>query len=109
MNLLPKRAGGQMGFVIFMANRAIRIAGAVTAVAVGLYASASDAQSPYGAARNDVRQYLDRLVGSYPGKIDGYDNNFLILKNGMRFPISDGRFDKTFEELLENPDIDDMF
>jgi len=92
-----------------MTNCAIRIAGAVTAVAVGFYTSASDAQSSYGAARNDIRQYLDRLVGSYPGKIDGYDNNFLILKNGMRFPISDGRFDKTFEELLENPDIDDMF
>jgi hypothetical protein len=34
---------------------------------------------------------------------------FLTLKNGTRFLISDGRTDKTFQELLESPDIDDMF
>src|SRR5262249_24056453 len=52
---------------------------------------------------------LARLASSYPDKIDSYDNEFLVLKNGMKFRISDGRTDKTFNELLERPDIDDMF
>ncbi|MGB8678638.1 MAG: hypothetical protein WCD59_13165, partial [Pseudolabrys sp.] len=49
------------------------------------------------------------LVRSYPDQIVGYDAEFLILKNGVKFRISDGRTNKTFQELLERPDIDDMF
>ena len=67
------------------------------------------ADEAYGAAPGDIRNYLDRLVRHYPNYILGYDNTDLILKNGIRFRISDGRTNKTFEELLEKPDIDDMF
>ncbi len=74
-----------------------------------LCVAASSAEESYGAAPNNIKEYLDRLVSSYPDKIAGYDNEFLILKNGMKFRISDGRTDKTFRELLETPDIDDMF
>lgn len=70
---------------------------------------ASSAEDSYGAAPNNIKEYLDRLVSSYPDKIGGYDNEFLNLKNGMKFRISDSRTDKTFQELLESPDIDDMF
>ena len=55
------------------------------------------------------KQDLDRLVASYPDTVAGHDGTFLTLKNGTRFRISDGRTDKTFTELLESPDIDDMF
>jgi hypothetical protein len=52
---------------------------------------------------------LDRLVRSYRDWIAGYDENFLILKDGKKFAISDGRTSKSFDEMLEKPDIDDMF
>jgi hypothetical protein len=31
------------------------------------------------------------------------------MQNGMRFPISDGKTNKSFDDLIEHPDIDDMF
>ena len=37
------------------------------------------------------------------------DDDNVILKNGTRLPISDHRTDKSFDELIEHPDIDDMF
>ena len=58
---------------------------------------------------DSLKEDLDRLVAAYPDTVAGHDNMFLTLKNGTRFLISDGRTDKTFQELLESPDIDDMF
>jgi len=70
---------------------------------------ASSAENTYGSAPDNIKDSLDRLVRSYPDQIAGHDNEFLILKNGLKFRLSDGRTNKTFRELLENPDIDDMF
>jgi hypothetical protein len=70
---------------------------------------ASRADGSYGAPPKDINEYMDRLVRYYSGTVSGYDNEFLILRNGKKFPISDHRTDKTFQELLEKPDIDDMF
>jgi hypothetical protein len=56
--------------------------------------------------RTTSKSILTVLVRSYPDQIVGYDAEFLILKNGAKFRISDS---KTFQELLERPDIDDMF
>jgi hypothetical protein len=78
-------------------------------VIITLYVVTSHAEELYGASPKNIKEYLDRLVSSYPDIISGYDNEFLILKNGMKFRISDGRTNKTFRELLESPDIDDMF
>jgi hypothetical protein len=63
----------------------------------------------YGAPPASIRQDLDRLVAAYPDAIASHDGTFLVLRNGTKFRISDGRSDKTFQELLESPDIDDMF
>ena len=63
----------------------------------------------YGTPPPDLKLHLDRLVRAYPDWITGTDDRFLHLKNGGKFPISDGRTDKSFDELLEHPDIDDMF
>jgi len=71
--------------------------------------NATGAEGRYGAASDSIKQDLDRLVAAYPTTVAGHDNTFITLKNGTRFPISDGRTDKTFKELLESPDIDDMF
>ena len=82
----------------------------ISAFLIGrLSAVAAGAGEFYGAPPNDMKAFLDRLVKSYADAIGGYDNEFLILKNGMRFRISDHRSDKTFAELLAKPDIDDMF
>ena len=74
-----------------------------------LWITATGAGERYGAAPSSLKGDLDRLVASYPGTVAGHDGTFLMLKNGTRFRISDGRTDKTFTELLESPDIDDMF
>lgn len=63
----------------------------------------------YGAAPADLDDHLARLKAAYPDIIKDYDRTRLILKSGATIAVSDGRADKSFEELLDNPDIDDMF
>src|SRR5262245_339897 len=52
---------------------------------------------------------LDTLVAAYPDHLAGYDETALIWRDGTRMPVSDGRAHKTFDELLERPDIRDQF
>jgi hypothetical protein len=86
----------------------LRIAiAAVLAVVTGA-ASAADRHT-YGANPKNLNTYLDRLVTAYPGVVKAYDAQSLILKDGTRLPLSDGRADKSFDELLDAPDIGDMF
>src|SRR4051794_27031244 len=63
----------------------------------------------YGQPPTNIKEHLDKLVKSYPHFIASHDNEILILKDGTTFHISDHKTNKTFEELLEKPDIDDMF
>jgi D-alanyl-D-alanine carboxypeptidase-like protein len=69
----------------------------------------ASADERYGAPPPELRLHLDRLVRSYPDWIAGADDQNVILKNGARLPISDHRTDKSFDDLIEHPDIDDMF
>lgn len=52
---------------------------------------------------------LDALVAAYPDHLARYDDKDLIWKDGTRMPISDGRAHKSFEQLLDSPDIKDQF
>ncbi len=63
----------------------------------------------YGAPLPDLNVKLDKLVASYPAFLDRHDDRFLYLKDGRKFAISDGRANKTFDEMIEHADIDDMF
>jgi hypothetical protein len=63
----------------------------------------------YGSAPPDIDNHLLHLVKSYPDWLDRIDAGHLVLKTGERFAISDGVSSKTFNEILEKPDIDDMF
>jgi len=63
----------------------------------------------YGAPPAGLNARLDRLVASYPDFIASHDERFLYLKDGRKFAISDGRTDKSFDEMIEHADIDDMF
>jgi D-alanyl-D-alanine carboxypeptidase len=52
---------------------------------------------------------LDALIAAYPDFLAGNDANDLIWKDGTRMPVSDGRPNKTFDQLLDNPSIADQF
>src|SRR3984893_16005647 len=85
-----------------VAAAAMSIAGAITA-------GSGKADETYGSPPSDMAAHLDRLVRAYPDWIAGSDTDHLILKNGRQLAISDGKTSKSFEEMLERPDIDDMF
>ena len=72
-------------------------------------AVASKADELYGAPPNNINEYLDMLVRSYPDTSVATTMNCYILKTANNIPIFDHRTDKTFQELLEKPDIADMF
>ena len=61
------------------------------------------------AAPAEADEALDALVAAYPDHLAGYDATDLIFKDGTRMRISDSRKNKTFDELLDNPDIKDQF
>src|SRR6185503_16913967 len=61
------------------------------------------------AAPAEADEALDALVAAYPNHLAGYDATDLIFKDGTRMRISDSRKNKTFDELLDNPDIKDQF
>jgi hypothetical protein len=63
----------------------------------------------YGANPPDLAERLDRLAKAHPETIARVEGDALLLKDGTRLPLSDGRSDKTFEELLNKPDVGDMF
>jgi hypothetical protein len=52
---------------------------------------------------------LDALVAAYPEHLSGHEGNELVWKDGTRMPISDGVEGKSFDQLLDTADIDDMF
>ncbi len=71
----------------------------VTAPVVGL------AQSKTSAPTNAV----SALIKAYPDFLDRIEGNDLVWKDGTRMRIDDGKGAKTFEALLDDPDIKDMF
>jgi hypothetical protein len=77
--------------------------------AATLLAAAGQADELYGAPPPDLKRHLDRLVAAYPDWIAGHDETHLIMKDGTKFVISDLLANKSFDTLLEKPDIDDMF
>ncbi len=52
---------------------------------------------------------IDALIAAYPDYLASSEGNMLVWKDGTRMPISDGRSGKTFEQLLDRPDIEDQF
>jgi len=63
----------------------------------------------YGAPPPDLDRHLARLKEAYPDVIAHCDKTKLVLTSGAEIAISDWRTDKSFDELLDHPDIDDMF
>ena len=78
-------------------------------LAILTWLAASGGAAAFGAPPADLGAKLDRLVAAYPDFLAGHDGNWLVLKDGRRLAISDGRTDKSFDAMVEHPDIDDMF
>src|SRR5262245_57445704 len=49
------------------------------------------------------------LIKAYPDFLDRIEQNDLVWKDGTRMRIDDGKGAKTFDALLDDPDIKDMF
>src|SRR5262245_26992325 len=49
------------------------------------------------------------LIKAYPAFLDRSEGNDLVWKDGTRMRIDDGKGAKSFDVLLDDPDIKDMF
>ncbi|MGO9171018.1 MAG: M15 family metallopeptidase [Rhodomicrobium sp.] len=63
--------------------------------------------APAGA--QTLEQKAQALIDAYPDWLAGYDGADLIWKDGTKMRFGEGREDKPLEELLDRPDIADMF
>ncbi len=50
-----------------------------------------------------------KLIKSYPDFIIGFSDNHLIFRDGSKLLLDNGIKNKSFKELLEKPDLKDMF
>jgi hypothetical protein len=60
-------------------------------------------------AAQTLEQKAQALIGAYPGSLAAYDGTFLIWKDGSKVRFGDAGEDKPLDELLDKPDIADMF
>jgi hypothetical protein len=56
----------------------------------------------------EIPLYVKKLITAYPNQIIGFKDNHLIFKDGSRMIYDDGK-KKNFQELIDNPDIEDQF
>jgi hypothetical protein len=71
----------------------------ITALGIAQAAALDETQSSAVAA----------LVKAYPDFLEKIEGNDLVWKDGTRQRIDDGKAGKTFEAMLDDPDIKDMF
>jgi hypothetical protein len=55
-----------------------------------------------------AKRLMARLVATYPDHLSGHDDNNLIWRDGTRMGFDDG-VEKTFQDRLERPDVEDQF
>ena len=63
----------------------------------------------YSFAQGNIPENAKKLIKSYPDFIAGFADNHLIFKDGTRMIWDDGIKNKSFKDLLEKPDLKDMF
>ena len=61
-----------------------------------------------GAAAQVIPAGAKYLIQAYPAFIDGFDNGYLLMKDGTKILYDDGR-KKSFVERLDSSDPEDMF
>lgn len=60
-------------------------------------------------AQDIIPPAAKKLIKSYPDFITGFADNHLIFKDGTKLLWDDGIKNKSFKDLLERPDLEDMF
>jgi hypothetical protein len=73
-------------------------------VALFLYLVAANA-----ALAQTLEQKAQALIRAYADSLASFDGANLIWKDGTKMPFGEGRPDKPLDDLLERPDIADMF
>src|SRR6187402_3364566 len=56
-----------------------------------------------------IPKNAQKLINSYPDHVSGFANNHIILKDGSELLWNDGIKNKSPQQLLEHPDLKDMF
>jgi hypothetical protein len=79
-----------------------RLAPARTSESVAV---AAPARRPPGA----VRALLSDLVAAYPDWLAAFDDRSLIWRDGSRTPLRSGPAVKTVQNIIDNPDVADIF
>jgi len=57
---------------------------------------------------NAIPKEVKVLLSVYPSQVIGFENNYIVFADSSRLLFDDGK-QKTEEELIENPDVQDMF
>ena len=55
-----------------------------------------------------IPEEVEKLMSAYPNQIIGFEDNHIIFADSTKLLFDDEK-EKSFEELLDNPDIQDMF
>lgn len=61
------------------------------------------------AAATDGVARVAALLKAYPDVLERIDGNELVWRDGTRMTIDDGKGQKSLDQMLDHPDIDDMF
>lgn len=61
------------------------------------------------AAAQTLEQKAQALIAAYPNHLVSFDGTSLVWKDGTKMRFGEGREDKPLDDLLERPDIVDMF
>ncbi len=72
-----------------------------------IYALIAQAKTNYLA--DTIPATAKKLMSAYPGFITGFADNHLIFKDKTTLLWDDGVKNKPFQQLLDNPDLKDMF
>jgi len=59
--------------------------------------------------KDSVPLAAQKLIQCYSGFVKGFSHNHLLLSDGTQLLWDDGIKNKTHDELLNNPDVEDMF
>jgi len=60
-------------------------------------------------AQDKVPANARKLIRHYKERIAGFEDNHILFRDGSKMLWDDGKKDKTFQELLDHPDPEDMF
>ena len=61
------------------------------------------------AAVDTIPQGAKKLISCYKDFISGYSNSHIILKDGTKLLWDDGIKNKSWQSILDHPDLKDMF